>query len=42
MPKANFEKWVKTGHVAGVVLMLAGEAGGDITGAAIPVYGPEG
>jgi NAD(P)-dependent dehydrogenase (short-subunit alcohol dehydrogenase family) len=42
MPKANFEKWVKTEHVAQLVLLLAGEAGGDITGAAIPVYGPEG
>jgi NAD(P)-dependent dehydrogenase (short-subunit alcohol dehydrogenase family) len=39
MPKANFEKWVKTPHVAELVLMLAGEAGGEINGAAIPVYG---
>ena len=42
MPKANFEKWVKTEHVAQLVLLLAGEAGADITGAAIPIYGPEG
>ncbi len=42
MPKANFEKWVKTSHVADLVVMLAGEVGGEITGATIPVYGPEG
>lgn len=42
MPKANFEKWVKPAHVAEVVVMLAGDAGGDITGAAIPVYGSDG
>ncbi len=39
MSKANFAKWVKTSHVADLVVMLAGEAGGDINGAAIPVYG---
>ena len=39
MPKANFEKWVKPAHVAELVVLLAGEAGGDITGAAISVYG---
>jgi NAD(P)-dependent dehydrogenase (short-subunit alcohol dehydrogenase family) len=39
MPKANFAKWVKTSHVADLVVMLAGDAGGDINGAAIPVYG---
>jgi len=42
MPKANFDKWVKTGHVADVVVMLAGEAGTEITGAAIPIYGQDG
>ena len=42
MPKANFAKWVQPQHVADLVVMLAGETGGDITGAAIPVYGPEG
>ena len=41
MPKANFAKWVKPSHVAELVVMLAGEAGGEITGAAIPVYGPD-
>src|SRR5215472_9169005 len=42
MPKADFTKWVKTAHVAELVLLLAGEAGDDITGAAIPVYGRNG
>ena len=41
MPKANFAKWVKTSHVADLVVMLAGEAGVDITGAAIPIYGAD-
>jgi NAD(P)-dependent dehydrogenase (short-subunit alcohol dehydrogenase family) len=41
MPNANFDKWVKPGHVAELVVLLAGDAGGDITGAAIPVYGAD-
>jgi NAD(P)-dependent dehydrogenase (short-subunit alcohol dehydrogenase family) len=41
MPKANFAKWVKTSHVADLVVMLAGEVGGEITGAAIPIYGAD-
>jgi NAD(P)-dependent dehydrogenase (short-subunit alcohol dehydrogenase family) len=41
MPKANFAKWVKPAHVAELVVMLAGEVGGDITGAAIPIYGAD-
>jgi hypothetical protein len=42
MPKADFAKWVKTSHVAELVLLLAGEAGDAITGGAIPVYGIDG
>ena len=41
MPKANFEKWVKPAHVAELVVLLASDTGGDITGAAIPVYGAD-
>jgi NAD(P)-dependent dehydrogenase (short-subunit alcohol dehydrogenase family) len=41
MPKANFEKWVRPAHVAALVALLASEAGADITGAAIPVYGAD-
>lgn len=42
MPKANFSKWVQPAHVAQLVAMLAGAVGGDINGAAIPVYGQDG
>jgi len=42
MPKASFDQWVKTSHVADLVVMLTGEAGTEITAAAIPMYGPEG
>jgi NAD(P)-dependent dehydrogenase (short-subunit alcohol dehydrogenase family) len=41
MPKASVEKWVQPAHVAELVVLLAGDAGGDITGAAIPVYGAD-
>ena len=41
MPKVNFGKWVKPAHVAELVILLASDAGGDITGAAIPVYGAD-
>ncbi len=41
MPKANFERWVKPANVAELVVLLASEAGADITGAAIPVYGAD-
>jgi NAD(P)-dependent dehydrogenase (short-subunit alcohol dehydrogenase family) len=41
MPKANYEKWVKPAHVAELVALLASDAGGDITGAAIPIYGAD-
>ena len=41
MPKANFEKWVKPAHVAELVVLLSSDTGGDITGAAIPIYGAD-
>ncbi|MGA9565014.1 MAG: SDR family NAD(P)-dependent oxidoreductase [Candidatus Korobacteraceae bacterium] len=41
MPKANFERWVKTSHVADLVVVLAGDAAIEINGAAIPVYGAD-
>jgi len=41
MPKANFGKWVDPAHVAELVVLLASDAGADITGAAIPVYGAD-
>jgi NAD(P)-dependent dehydrogenase (short-subunit alcohol dehydrogenase family) len=42
MPKADFSKWVRTETVAGLMLWLARDAGNDVNGAVIPVYGMEG
>ena len=39
MPDADFSSWVQPASVAGLMLWLAGDAGNDVTGAAIPVYG---
>jgi NAD(P)-dependent dehydrogenase (short-subunit alcohol dehydrogenase family) len=40
-PGADPSKWVQPEHVAALAAFLASEAGGQITGAAIPVYGQE-
>ena len=37
MPRADFTKWVQPDDVADLVLWLADERGGHITGAAIPI-----
>ena len=42
MPKADFSKWVRTETVAGLMVWLARDAGKDVNGAVIPVYGTEG
>ena len=42
MPKADFSKWVRTETVAGLMVWLARDAGNDVNGAVIPVYGMEG
>ena len=39
MPGSDFAKWVQPANVASLVLWLASDAGKEITGAAIPVYG---
>jgi NAD(P)-dependent dehydrogenase (short-subunit alcohol dehydrogenase family) len=39
MPGANVSTWVQPGSVASLIVWLAGDAGKDVTGAAIPVYG---
>ena len=39
MPKADVSKWVQPANIAGLILWLAGDAGKDVSGAAIPVYG---
>ena len=39
MPQADFSKWVQPANIASLVVWLASEAGKEITGAAIPMYG---
>jgi NAD(P)-dependent dehydrogenase (short-subunit alcohol dehydrogenase family) len=39
MPTADFNKWLKPGDLANVVLFLSSEEAKVITGAAIPTYG---
>jgi NAD(P)-dependent dehydrogenase (short-subunit alcohol dehydrogenase family) len=39
MPGADVSQWVEPASVASLIVWLAGDAGKDVTGAAIPVYG---
>jgi NAD(P)-dependent dehydrogenase (short-subunit alcohol dehydrogenase family) len=39
MPGADMSTWVQPASVASLIVWLAGDAGKDVTGAAIPVYG---
>jgi NAD(P)-dependent dehydrogenase (short-subunit alcohol dehydrogenase family) len=39
MPGADVSQWVQPASVARLIVWLAGDAGKDVTGAAIPVYG---
>ena len=39
MPSADFARWVQPANVASLAVWLASDAGKEITGAAIPVYG---
>ncbi len=39
MPDADFSKWVQPANVASLIVWLAGDAGKDMNGAVIPVYG---
>jgi NAD(P)-dependent dehydrogenase (short-subunit alcohol dehydrogenase family) len=41
MPNADFSKWVKPGAVASLITWLASDAGKDVNGAVIPVYGSD-
>src|SRR5712692_3149369 len=41
IPNADVSKWVQPANIAGLITWLAGDAGKDITGAAIPVYGSD-
>lgn len=39
MPNADFSKWVSPDSLAGIISFLLSEAGRDISGALVPVYG---
>ncbi len=39
MPGADTSAWVRPTSIASLIVWLAGDAGKDVTGAAIPVYG---
>jgi NAD(P)-dependent dehydrogenase (short-subunit alcohol dehydrogenase family) len=39
MPGADTSQWVQPESIASLIVWLAGDAGKDVTGAAIPVYG---
>lgn len=38
-PNADFSKWVQPSALAGLILWLTGDAGAELNGAAIPVFG---
>jgi NAD(P)-dependent dehydrogenase (short-subunit alcohol dehydrogenase family) len=42
MPKADFSRWVQPVTVAALTLWLARDAGNDVNGALLPVYGSDG
>ena len=39
MPQADFSKWVPPEQIARTIAFLISDAGRDVSGAAIPVYG---
>ena len=41
MPDANVSKWVQPASIASLITWLAGDAGKDVNGAVIPVYGSD-
>jgi NAD(P)-dependent dehydrogenase (short-subunit alcohol dehydrogenase family) len=41
MPNADVSKWVQPATIAGMITWLAGDAGKDVNGAVIPVYGSD-
>jgi NAD(P)-dependent dehydrogenase (short-subunit alcohol dehydrogenase family) len=42
MPNSDFSKWVRPAAVASLIAWLVSDAGRDVNGAVIPVYGSEG
>jgi len=41
MPNADTSKWVSPNSIASLILWLAGDAGRDVNGSVIPVYGKD-
>jgi NAD(P)-dependent dehydrogenase (short-subunit alcohol dehydrogenase family) len=41
IPNADVSKWVQPANIASLITWLAGEAGKDVNGAVIPVYGSD-
>jgi len=41
IPNADISKWVQPANIANLILWLASDAGVDVNGAVIPVYGKE-
>lgn len=41
MPNSDFSKWVPPSAIASLIVWLAGDAGNQINGAVIPIYGSE-
>jgi NAD(P)-dependent dehydrogenase (short-subunit alcohol dehydrogenase family) len=41
MPNSDFSKWVRPAAIASLIIWLAGDAGKDVDGAVIPVYGSD-
>jgi len=41
MPNADFSKWVQPAAVAELIAWLVSDAGKNVNGAAIPIFGPE-
>jgi NAD(P)-dependent dehydrogenase (short-subunit alcohol dehydrogenase family) len=41
MPNSDFSKWVRPAAVASLINWLVSDAGKDVSGAAIPVYGSD-
>ena len=41
MPNADFSKWVRPNSIASLITWLASDAGRDISGAVVPVYGSD-
>ena len=41
MPNADVSKWVQPAAIAALITWLASDAGKDVNGAAIPVYGAD-